>query len=102
MVANYADDLGIPNLAVKYTYKTYNMRNNVAAITSARTYPLLVNQITGGPYVSPPLKARSASGNYFRFVRAAGAPARSFRFLNLDAVTAASFTGATFYILRVQ
>ncbi|MEJ7760779.1 MAG: Ig-like domain-containing protein [Gemmatimonadaceae bacterium] len=101
MVANYADDLGIPNLAVKYTYKTYNMRSNVAALNSG-TYPLLVNQIAGGSYVSPPLKARSASGNYFRFVRAAGAPARSFRFLNLDAVTAASFTGATFYILRAQ
>lgn len=101
MVANYADDFGIPNLAVKYTYKSFNMRSNVAAITPSRTYPLLVNTVTGA-YRSPPLQARSASGNYFRFTRGAGAPARSFRFLNPDGTTAASFTGATFYILRVQ
>ncbi|MEO5580970.1 MAG: Ig-like domain-containing protein [Gemmatimonadaceae bacterium] len=102
LVANYADDFGIPNLPVKYTYRSFNMRSNVAAITPSRTYPLVVTQIAGISFVSPTLKARSASGNYFRFTRAATAPARSFRFLNIDARTAASFTGAAFVILRAQ
>ena len=101
MVANYTDDFGIPNLAVRYTYKSYNMRNNVAAITPSRTYPLLVYDVSGA-YRPSPYQARSASGNYFRITRAAGAPARSVRFLNSDGTTAASFTGAHFYIVRAQ
>lgn len=102
MVANYTDDFGVPNLPVKYTYRSFNMRSNVAAISSPRTYPLLVNQVTGASYVSSPLKARSASGNYFRLARPAAAPARSFRFMNLDGTSAASFTGAALYIVRTQ
>ncbi len=101
MVANYTDDFGIANLPSRYTYKSYNMRNSVAAITASRTYPLLVNTVSGA-YRSGPLQARSASGNYFRFTRGPGALARSFRFLNSDGVTAASFTGARFYIVRAQ
>jgi len=103
MVANYADDLGIPGLAQKYTYRSYNIRSNVAAITTpSRTYPLVVNQIGTGSYVSPTLQAKSGTGNYFQFARPAGAQARTFRFLNPDGRTTASFTGATLYILRSQ
>ena len=102
MVANFADDAGIPGLASKYTYNTYNMRSNVSAITASRTYPLVINVIQGGAFVSNNLSARSASGNYFRVTRSGGAPARSIRFLNEDGRTSASFTGATYYVLRVQ
>jgi len=101
MVANYADDAGIPGLAAKHTYRSYNMRSIVSTITASRTYPLVVNPITGTGFVAN-LSARSASGNYFRVTKASGAPARSIRFLNSDGRTTASFTGATLYVLRIQ
>jgi len=105
MVANYADDAGIPGLPVKYTYKTYDMRDNVRMVASnnpaGQVYQLRVIPVAGSISI-PDLTARSASGNYFTFSRAAGAPARTFRFLNDDQTTAASFTGATFILLRTQ
>ncbi|MEO8193133.1 MAG: Ig-like domain-containing protein [Gemmatimonadales bacterium] len=103
MIANHADNLGIANLPVKYTYKTYDMRNNVASIVSSRTYPLVVTDISSTGFVIANLQARSGSGNYFRFSRVPGAPARSFRMVNAnDMTTAASFTGATFILYRTQ
>lgn len=104
MIANYADDAGIAGLAPKYTYKSYNIRSNLSApfITPSRTYPLQVNDITGTGFSAPGLQARSGSGDYFRFTRPAAGAARTFRFLNADGTTAASFTGAALYILRTQ
>lgn len=104
MIANYADDAGINGLATKYTYKTYNMRNNLSnfRIVQSQTYPLLIRDIAGTGFLQQGLQARSASGNYFFFSRTAGTPARTFRFLNPDLSTAASFTGAALYFLRTQ
>lgn len=106
MVANYADDAGIPGLSSKYTYKTYDMRDNVRKIISnnpaSQIYPLNPINITGSGFVTTNIIARSASGNYFTFSRAAGGSARTFRFLSNDLITAASFSGATFVILRTQ
>ena len=104
MIANYADDAGITGLPAKYTYKSYNMRSNLSAtvISASGTYPLLVQDISGPSLAVSGLQARSGSGNYFRFTRPAAGAARSFRLLNNDGTTAASFTGATFYILRSQ
>jgi len=104
MIANYADDAGIPGLPAKYTYKSYNMRSNMTAgpISPSRLYPLQVNDISGTAFVASSLQARSGTGDYFRFSRAAAGPARTFRFLNNDGTTSASFTGATLFILRTQ
>lgn len=102
MVANYADDAGIPGLATKYTYKSYNMRSNLSALNGGRLYPLQVTDITEPGFVATSLQARSGSGDYFRFTREAAASTRSFRLLNDDGTTAASFTGATLFILRTQ
>ncbi|MEO8577039.1 MAG: Ig-like domain-containing protein [Gemmatimonadales bacterium] len=102
MVANYADDAGIPSLATKYTYKTYDMRSNISRITQSGGYPLVLQDLSGSGVVIPNLLARSGSGNYFRFTRAAGGPARSFRFLNSDGVTAVNFAGAVLIVLRSQ
>ena len=102
MVANYADDFGIPNLEVKYTYKTYDMRSNIARITTNTSYPLPIQDLSGSGVVISNLVARSGSGNYFRFTRAAGGPARSFRFLNPDGTTAVNFAGASLIVLRSQ
>ncbi len=104
MIANYADDAGIAGLPAKYTYKSYNMRSNESAsvISGSSTYPLKVNDVTGTGYVLSNVQARSGSGDYFRFTRAAGGSARSFRLFNKDGTTTASFTGATLVILRTQ
>jgi hypothetical protein len=105
MVANYADDAAIPGLPVKYTYKTYDMRDNVRMTVSnnpaAQIYPLKPNTITGSASI-PNLTARSGSGNYFTFTRPPAGTARTFRLLNNDLTTAASFTGATWIVLRTQ
>ena len=101
MVANYADDFGIAGLAAKYQYKTYDMRSNVIPLTTTGTYPLVVTEIAGTGF-STNATVRSGTGNYFWFSRPASGPVRSFRMLNTDGVTAASFTGASFVILRTQ
>lgn len=103
MAANAADDAGISGLAAKYTYRTYNMRSNVARVNNPTfSFPLLITSINTSSFTANPLQARSASGNYFRFSRVAGAPARLFRMTNTDLTTAATFSGATFIIIRTQ
>lgn len=104
MIANYADEAGIPGLNPKYTYKVYDMRSNMSAqpISGGQQYPLLVTDISGTGYVSATQQANSGTGDYFRFSRAAAGPARSFRFLNPDGAATAGFTGATLFILRTQ
>jgi len=104
LVANAADDAGIPNLATKYTYKTYNMRDAVRAATNASNpqFPLVPSPISGSGYAVTNVRVMSGSGAYFNFFRSAGSPARSFRFLNPDLSTAASFSGASLILLRTQ
>ena len=106
LVANYADDLGIAGLPVKYTYKTYDMRDNVRKIVSNtpanQIYPLKPTVISGSGFASTNIQVRSGSGQYFMFTRGAAAPARTFRFLNTDLNTAATFAGATYIVLRTQ
>ncbi len=106
LIANYADDNGIPGLLTKFTYKTYDMRDAVRHVVSnqpaLQVYPLQPITISGTGFGLGSLTARSGSGNYFLFNRAAGGPARTFRFLNSDLTTAASFSGASFVVLRTQ
>jgi hypothetical protein len=108
MAANYADNLGIPGLSSLYTYKVYDMRIIETAIDGNAkggangVYPLKVNTISGASYALTGLQARSGSGNYFFIARDAGAPARTFRYLNADGSTAASFTSANWILLRTR
>ncbi len=104
MIANYADDAGIPGLPTKYSYKSYNMRSNMSAqpITASKTFPLQINEVPGTGFVAAGLQARSATGDYFHFSRPGAGAARTFRLLNNDGTTSASFTGAVFYIVRTQ
>jgi hypothetical protein len=106
MIANYADDAGVPNLPVKYSYKSYNMRDNVKKIISsnpaAQIYPLQPSVVTGSGVVISGLSARSTSGVYFQFSRGANGLARTFRMLSSDLASAANFTGATLIVLRTQ
>jgi hypothetical protein len=108
MAANYADNLGIPALSSLYTYKVYDMRSNVTVVDAnvgpahTGSYPIHVNAITGANFALTGLQARSGSGNYFFITRNTGAPARTFRFLNSDGATGASFTGAAWILLRTR
>ncbi len=102
LVANFADDLGIP-VATKYTYRSYDMRSNEDAIQPPPgSYPLSITAISGASFNSGSIQLRSGSGSYFQILRAGGSPARTFRFLNADGTTAASFTGASLIFLRTQ
>jgi hypothetical protein len=107
MVANFADNNGISGLSSLYTYKVYDMRNietvidlNIAPRNGV--YPLKVNAISTPNFAMTGLQARTGSGNYFFIARNAGSPARTFRFLNADGSTAASFTGANWILLRTR
>jgi len=101
MIANYADNAGIPGLSSLYSYKVYNMRSMLTSITAGQ-YPLKVTTVAGSGFVLTGLEARSGSGNYFFAQQNAGSPARTWRFLNSDGATAASFTGAAWIILRTR
>jgi hypothetical protein len=102
LVANYADDTGIP-VATKYTYRVYNMRSQQGPITQpVGTYPLSITTITGASFNSGGLQVRSGTGSYFQISRGGGSVARTFRLLNDDATTAASFPGASLIFLRTQ
>jgi hypothetical protein len=101
MIANYADNVGIPGLAALNTYRVYDMRSMMSSI-SAGIYPLKVTTVSGSGVVLTGLEARSGSGNYFIAPRPAGSPARTWRFLNADGATAATFTGAAWIVLRTR
>jgi hypothetical protein len=102
LVANYADDAGIA-VATKYTYRAYDMRSNQGPITQpVGTYPLAITTISGASYNSGPLQVRSGTGAYFQIPRGGGAAARTFRLLNGDGTTTASFPGASLIFLRTQ
>ena len=40
LIANYADNLAIPNLDARYSYVSWNMRDAVAGARQSQTYPL--------------------------------------------------------------
>jgi len=106
MIANYADDAGIPNLNAKYTYFTYDMRDNVRKILSNnpqnQVYPLAITPVSGSGVIISGLQARSGSGSYFSFSRAPAGLARTFRMMSSDLTGAANFTGASLILLRTQ
>jgi hypothetical protein len=79
------------------------MRNiQQALVINADLYPLMVTGISGSGFVVTGLQARSGSGNYFFALRNTGSLARTYRFLNPDGATAASFTGASWIVVRTR
>jgi hypothetical protein len=105
LVANYADNLGIAGLNSLYQYKSYDFRNIESSMpNSGNVYPLKVTTINTPNFALSGLKDRSGGGaNYFFIARPAGTAARTFRFLDgNDPSKAASFTGATWILLRTR
>jgi hypothetical protein len=66
LVANYADNLGIANLAPQYQYASWDMRDLLSAVNNNQ-YPLLVQALTG----TQGGQALSGSGNYYTYDRPA-------------------------------
>ncbi|MEO7966115.1 MAG: hypothetical protein ABIT38_19605, partial [Gemmatimonadaceae bacterium] len=64
LVANFADNLGIPNLPAKYSYTSWNMRD-VETNANNGNYPLQINPL-GAAMTTQVL---SSSGVYFRVSR---------------------------------
>ncbi|HEX5072180.1 MAG TPA: Ig-like domain-containing protein [Gemmatimonadaceae bacterium] len=97
LIANYADNLGIPNLDARYSYVSWNMRDAISGARQAGTYPLP----TPAPGVSVTTTAQSGSGVYFLAPRPTGAPLSTFRMLDPGGGNV-GFDGARVYVVRVQ
>jgi hypothetical protein len=94
---NYSDHFGIVGLPSIYNYVGYNMRDAVAHAGNG-TYPLQVTTLASGAVVST--SSLSGSGTYYRVVVAANTP-RTIKVQ--DGVGAnVAFTGARFYVLRID
>ncbi|HEX4628247.1 MAG TPA: hypothetical protein VH137_05590, partial [Gemmatimonadales bacterium] len=98
MVALYADGLGIPGLASRYTFSSWNFRD-AESQGGASSYPLLVTPLAAGGSVAT--QALPGSGNYFARASGPPTPAGVFRLL-ASGNQLVSFPGARLYILRVQ
>jgi hypothetical protein len=62
MVANFADNYGIPDLATRYSYRSWDIRNVEAAVNQG-VFPLVPTQLAAGQSTTG--KAPSAGGSYF-------------------------------------
>jgi len=97
LIANYADNLGIPNLDARYSYTSWNMRDAISGARQAGTYPLP----TPAPGVSVTTTVQSGSGVYWLAPRTTGSPASTFRMLDPNGGNV-GFDGARVYVVRVQ
>jgi len=94
LIANYADNRGIPNLDARYSYVSWNMPD---AMAGARGYALP----TPAPGVSVTTTVQSGSGVYWLAPRTTGSPASTFRMLDPNGGNV-GFDGARVYVVRVQ
>jgi hypothetical protein len=97
-VANFADNMGIPNLPQRLTYRSWNMREAVSgAINGA--YPLKVTRIPTGNTISDDV--RSTGGASYYFADVAGGLFLALQLTN-GAGTTAGFQDGRLTLLRVQ
>ena len=97
LIANYTDNLNIPNLDARYSYVSWNMRDAITGLKQGQEYPLP----TPAPGVSVTTTAQSGSGVYFLAPRPIGAPLSTFRMLDPGGGPV-GFDGARVYVVRVQ
>lgn len=97
LVANYADNLGIPNLAATYTYPSWNMRDAVSGAVRT-SYPLQLTTVAASGTQSGTV--RSGSGWYYQVPLAAGAPRMALSLQNNFGRS--GFPGARLILLRQQ
>ena len=97
-VANYADNLNIPNLPQRFTYRSWNIRDVVGNAVGG-AYPLAITTLTAD--ATQPNEARSSGGAvYYRFTVGGGSFA-AVQVTNATGTTA-GFSGGRLVILRAQ
>lgn len=98
-VANFADNLAIPNIPVKAQYRSWNMRDAVSAITNGAGYPIDYSTLNGDGALSGNVRS-GGSANYVRLTVPAGQSVALQ--LSNGAGTSIGFTGAKLTLLRMQ
>jgi hypothetical protein len=97
-VANYADNLSIPNLPQRFSYRSWNIRDVVGNAVGG-AYPLAITTITAD--ATQPGDARSSGGAvYYRFPVTGGSTG-ALQLTN-GTGTMAGFAGGRLVLLRTQ
>lgn len=96
LVANYADNRGIPNLATKYSYVSWDMPGILRA-ANGDTLALKIDEFPGN-YSS---QAHSGSGNFYHYDRPAQSGAVTLQLKSVQGVSL-STPDARVWILRVN
>jgi hypothetical protein len=97
LVANFTDDFGVTNLAPRYTYTSWNMRDAMAKKNN-NVFPLAVAPLPANQIAT---RSLSGSGNYFRLTRTSAAPQSTFRMTNTGGGTVSS-QFARVYVVRLN
>ena len=97
MVANFVDNGGIPGVASRYTYESWNIRNVEAAVNQG-VYPLVPTQISSGQSASG--TAPSAGGSYY--LLSTSATGRTLIGELDTSGGTVTYTGARLYIVRLE
>ena len=106
LVSMYADHRGIPGLASKYQYRSYNFQSVMPPVAKAvlsqtiPAYPLIVQSIGTGADSIPGMN-RSGSGTYYMLTVAPGTGTKTVQIQDQSG-SVASFPGEHVYVLRVQ
>ena len=105
LVSMYSDHQGIPGLAAKYQYKSYNFQSVMPPVAKAvlsqqdATYPLAVQVIGSGSTIST--MNHSGSGTYYLLPVPAGSGTKTVRIQDGSGADA-NFPGEHVYVLRTQ
>jgi hypothetical protein len=97
MVANFADNAGVPDLPTRYSYVSWNMRNVEAAVNQ-NIYPLVPTQVAAGQSAAG--TAPSAGGAYY-IVGTSATERTIIGALDTNGGTV-SYSGARLYIVRLE
>ena len=107
LVSMYTDHRGIPGLAGKYQYKSYNFQSVMPPIAKAvlgqqtAAYPLKV-QVIGSGSDNISAMSYSGSGTYYLLPVPAGVPTKTVRIQDPNTGADANFPGEHIYVVRLQ
>jgi hypothetical protein len=97
MVANFVDNGGVPNMAARYSYRSWDIRNVESAVNQG-VFPLVPTQLSAGQ--SADGKAPSAGGSYY-ILGTSASDRTIIGQLNTNG-GAVKYKGARLYIVRVE
>jgi len=100
LVANYADDFGVPITNARTQYRSFDMRSVMPPV-SGGAYPLKVQPVGSGT-ASLSGTNRTGSGTYYTLSVTANAGAKNVKVLNQGETAVVSYPGAHVYVLRIR